>query len=72
MQLEEHPREYLFGVDRRVRGRKRVGKPVHENDIEAVIILGLTSQYGAEARMLKSVANWPGRDWIERTILNQY
>lgn len=49
----ESPKELLW-VDRIVKSLERVERPVHPEDVDVVILSGLTSQYDAEERVLES------------------
>ena len=56
MELGEHPRQFFLRVDRLVNEMRRVGRPSLEKDIDIVLLIGLSNQYDAEVRMLKSSA----------------
>ena len=72
MEPEEHPRKFLLRVDQMVNELERVDRPVDLKDIDIVVLSGLTPQYDAEVHMLESSSDWPTREWIERTVINQY
>ena len=72
MELGEHPRKFLLGVNQIVKELERVDRPVDPKDIDIVILSGLTPQYDAEVRMLESSLDWPTWEWIERAVINQY
>ena len=72
MELGEHPRKFLLRVDQMVEELERVDRSVDPKAIGIVILSGLTPQYDAEVRMLESSSDWPTREWIERTVINQY
>ena len=72
MELGEHPRQFFVRADHLVKEKERVGRPTIEEDIDIVLLSGLSIQYDAEVRMLESSADWPDRAWIERTVFNQY
>ena len=72
MELGEHPRKFLLRVDQIVKELDRVDRPVDPDDIDIVILSGLTPQYDAEVRMLESSSDWPAEEWIERAVINQY
>lgn len=72
MEIGKHFRKYLLRFNRLLREVERVGRPIDEKDVDLVSTSGLSSQYDAEAGMPGSSANWPDRDWMERTIPNQY
>ena len=72
MELGEYSRQFFLRVDHLVKEMERVGRPTLEKDIDIVLLTGLSSQYDAEVRMLKSTAEWPDRAWIERAVYNQY
>ena len=72
MELGEHPRKFLLRVDQMVKELERVDRPVDPKDIDIVILSGLTPQYDAKVRMIKSSSDWPTREWIERAVINQY
>ena len=71
MELGEHPRKFLLCVDQMVKELERVDRPVDPKDNDIVILSGLTPQYDAEGRMLESSSDWPTREWIKRTMINQ-
>ena len=48
---------------------ERVGQPTIEKDIDILLLSGLSSQYDAEVRVLKSSADWSDRVWIDRAVL---
>ena len=72
MELGEHPKQIFSRVNRLVKEMERVRRPTLEKDIDIVLLTGLSSQYGAEDRMLESSADSPAREWIERAVYNQY
>ena len=72
MELGEHPRKFLLRVDQMAKELERVDRPVDPKNIDIVILSGLTPQYDAEVRILKSSSDWPTREWIERAVINQY
>ena len=72
MELGEQSRKFLLRVDQMVKELERVDSPVDPKDIDIVILSGLTPQYDAEVRMLKSSSGWPTREWIKRALINQY
>ena len=47
MELGEHPRKFLLRVDQMVKELERVDRPVNSNDIDIVILSGLTPKFGA-------------------------
>ena len=55
-----------------VKELERVDRTVDPKDIDVAILSELTPQYDAEVRMLESLSDWPMREWIERTVMNQY
>ena len=60
MELGEHPRQVFLRVNRLVKEMERVRRPTIE-DIDIVLLSGLSSQYDAEVQMLESSADWPDR-----------
>ena len=54
MELWEHPRKFLPRVDQIVEELERVDRPVDPNDIDIIILSGLTPQCDAEVLMLES------------------
>ena len=72
MELGEHPRQIFLRVDCLVKEMERVERPTLEKDIDVVRLIGLSSQYDAEVRMLESSAEWPDRAWIKLAVYNRY
>ena len=62
MERGEHPQRFLLRVDQMVKELERVDRPVDPKNIDIVILSGLTPQYDAKARMLKSSSDWPTRE----------
>lgn len=50
----------------------RVERPVALEDVDIVILSGLSSQYDTEVGMLDSSSDWSTREWIEGAVINQY
>ena len=55
-----------------VKDTKRVERPVEPKEVEIVILSDIFPQYDAKFRMLESSSDWPIREWIGRTVVNQY
>ena len=72
MELGEHPQKFLLRVDQMAKELERVDRAVDPEDIDIVILSGLTSQYDAEVCLLERSSDWPTREWIERAVINQY
>ena len=62
MEPGEHPRKFLLRGDQMVKELERVDRPVDPKDTDLVILSGLTPQYDAEVRMLRSSLDWPTRE----------
>lgn len=67
MELGEH----LLVFDQIVKELERVDRPMDPKGIDTVILSGLTPQFNAEVRMLKNSSDWPTREWVEGTVINQ-
>ena len=72
MEIGEHPRQIFLRVDRLVKEMEKVERPTLEKDIDVVRLIGLSSQYDAEVRMLESSAEWPDHAWIKLAVYNRY
>ena len=71
MELGENPRKFLLRVDQMVKELGQVDRPVDPNDVDIVILSGLTPQYDADVGMLENSSDWSTREWIERAVINQ-